>query len=335
MLQNSGIISDLSKPSSGATSIVDSANNLIISRCNNVSPVSSIRSAMSFANSNENSHQVALEMSSRNNFVSQSTDQMTETISRIPLSISSSISNTTSNDRSSSNRTNRNLTPCEAINSKGQIIPSTSSRFTPNIDMASNQVENFSDNQNSNLTDHELARINSMYSAKEGVDNMNHSISNEISNTKNNHKELSKFNYQRNCLPSLDNNFEASSQNSNHKVSNSNSFSTQNCRPVISTSTEVSKMSNDGRWSVIQSKKEDIDENSDCKEPNIVVEWLNFLQLEHYSRGFLDNGYDDLETVKRIGPADLDAIGVVSVHHRSFILDAVRVLREQGSFLFS
>lgn len=65
--------------------------------------------------------------------------------------------------------------------------------------------------------------------------------------------------------------------------------------------------------------------------PNIVVEWLTFLQLGQYSKGFLDNGYDDLETVKKIGPADLDAIGVFSAHHRAFLLDAVRVLKEQGA----
>lgn len=65
--------------------------------------------------------------------------------------------------------------------------------------------------------------------------------------------------------------------------------------------------------------------------PNIVTEWLLFLQLGQYSKGFIDNGYDDLETVKKIGPADLDAIGVLSAHHRAFLLDAVRVLREQGA----
>ncbi len=64
---------------------------------------------------------------------------------------------------------------------------------------------------------------------------------------------------------------------------------------------------------------------------NMVTEWLSFLQLGHYADAFVDNGYDDLETVKRVGPADLDAIGVVSVHHRAFLLDAVRVLREQGA----
>ncbi len=64
---------------------------------------------------------------------------------------------------------------------------------------------------------------------------------------------------------------------------------------------------------------------------NIVSEWLSFLQLGQYSPDFLDNGYDELEVVKQVGPADLDAIGVVSPHHRAFLLDAVRVLREQGA----
>ena len=72
-------------------------------------------------------------------------------------------------------------------------------------------------------------------------------------------------------------------------------------------------------------------DQSRSEEANIVVEWLHFLQLGPYALDFLDNGYDDLETVKRIGPEDLDAIGVVSVHHRAFLLDAVRVLREQGA----
>ena len=49
----------------------------------------------------------------------------------------------------------------------------------------------------------------------------------------------------------------------------------------------------------------------------------------------MDNGYDDLETVKQIGTDDLDAIGVVNKHHRNFILDAVQVLREQGTSFYS
>jgi hypothetical protein len=63
---------------------------------------------------------------------------------------------------------------------------------------------------------------------------------------------------------------------------------------------------------------------------NAVVTWLHFLQMEHYAADFLENGYDDLETVKRMGVADLDAVGVSSAHDQAFLLDAVRVLREQG-----
>ena len=54
------------------------------------------------------------------------------------------------------------------------------------------------------------------------------------------------------------------------------------------------------------------------------------LKLLLAASGLLDNGYDDLETVKQIGTEDLDAIGVSNTHHRTFILDAVQVLREQG-----
>ena len=64
---------------------------------------------------------------------------------------------------------------------------------------------------------------------------------------------------------------------------------------------------------------------------NAVVAWLRFLQMEQYAESFLDNGYDDLETAKKIGEEDLDAIGVRQTGHRDFILDAVRVLREQGA----
>jgi hypothetical protein len=59
--------------------------------------------------------------------------------------------------------------------------------------------------------------------------------------------------------------------------------------------------------------------------------WLHFLQMEQYLSDFVDNGYDDLETAKKIGAEDLEAIGVDDPHHRVFLLDAVRVLREQGA----
>ena len=35
--------------------------------------------------------------------------------------------------------------------------------------------------------------------------------------------------------------------------------------------------------------------------PSIVGVWLKFLDMPRYTRHFLDNGYDDLETIKRMG----------------------------------
>ena len=67
-----------------------------------------------------------------------------------------------------------------------------------------------------------------------------------------------------------------------------------------------------------------------AKRESAVSAWLNFLQMDSYSQEFVDNGYDDLETVKKIGEEDLDAIGVAAPSHRAFLLDAVKVLREQG-----
>lgn len=42
---------------------------------------------------------------------------------------------------------------------------------------------------------------------------------------------------------------------------------------------------------------------------NIVTIWLRMLNLAQYSQSFIDNGYDDLETVKLIEIEDLEAIG--------------------------
>ena len=53
--------------------------------------------------------------------------------------------------------------------------------------------------------------------------------------------------------------------------------------------------------------------------------------MEKYLTGFIDNGYDDFETIKQIGLPDLEAIGVTDPHHQTFLLNAVRVLREQGA----
>ena len=66
-------------------------------------------------------------------------------------------------------------------------------------------------------------------------------------------------------------------------------------------------------------------------DPHAVGQWLLFLQMERYLQGFVDNGYDDFETIKQIGIPDLEAIGVTDLHHQAFLLDAVRVLREQGA----
>jgi len=64
---------------------------------------------------------------------------------------------------------------------------------------------------------------------------------------------------------------------------------------------------------------------------NIVTDWLRFLDLEEYSTGFLENGYDDMETVKQISLADLLAIGVARADHQEYLLSSVRILREQGA----
>ncbi len=69
----------------------------------------------------------------------------------------------------------------------------------------------------------------------------------------------------------------------------------------------------------------------DAATTNIVQEWLTFLQLSNYCSAFIDNGYDEMEVVKQIGPADLDALGIVNIAHRSLLLEAVRVLKEQGA----
>ena len=56
-----------------------------------------------------------------------------------------------------------------------------------------------------------------------------------------------------------------------------------------------------------------------------------FLELDQYSDSFIDNGYDDLETVKLIGREDLEAIGVTGHDHQDYLLSAVKVLKEQGA----
>ncbi|XP_064612613.1 SAM and SH3 domain-containing protein 1-like isoform X2 [Liolophura sinensis] len=67
-------------------------------------------------------------------------------------------------------------------------------------------------------------------------------------------------------------------------------------------------------------------DTGDC----IVEEWLRSLGLVIYTQSFLDNGYDDLEICKQIGEPDLDAIGVIRPEQRAILLQAVRILKEEG-----
>ena len=51
--------------------------------------------------------------------------------------------------------------------------------------------------------------------------------------------------------------------------------------------------------------------------------------MDEYLDNFIDNGYDDLETVKLIKREDVEAIGVIE-QQQDYILEAVQVLRERG-----
>ena len=66
-------------------------------------------------------------------------------------------------------------------------------------------------------------------------------------------------------------------------------------------------------------------------DENIVCTWLRFLRVEEYSKNFIDNGYDDLETVKQIKQEDLKAIGVTNSEDEEIILLSVKILKEQGA----
>ena len=62
-----------------------------------------------------------------------------------------------------------------------------------------------------------------------------------------------------------------------------------------------------------------------------VQKWLRFLNVEEYCERFIDNGYDNLETVKLIEREDLEAIGVMRKDHQDYLLASVKVLRERGA----
>ena len=64
---------------------------------------------------------------------------------------------------------------------------------------------------------------------------------------------------------------------------------------------------------------------------SVVQKWLRFLKVEEYSESFIDNGYDDLETVKLIKREDLVAIGVMRKDHQDYLLASVKLLKERGA----
>jgi len=59
--------------------------------------------------------------------------------------------------------------------------------------------------------------------------------------------------------------------------------------------------------------------------------WLSSLGLSCHLPTFLDNGYDDLEICKKIGPGDLTAMGVTELQDRTRILAAVAELLVGGA----
>ena len=72
--------------------------------------------------------------------------------------------------------------------------------------------------------------------------------------------------------------------------------------------------------------------DNDCSGyENIVSVWLRFLNIEKYTEQFIDNGYDDLETVKLMGEEDHKAIGIDNQKDEDMILHSVKILREQGA----
>ena len=66
------------------------------------------------------------------------------------------------------------------------------------------------------------------------------------------------------------------------------------------------------------------------EDQNIVSVWLRFLNIEEYTERFVDNGYDDLETVKMIGEDDIKAMGIDNKKDKEIILLSVKILREHG-----
>ena len=64
---------------------------------------------------------------------------------------------------------------------------------------------------------------------------------------------------------------------------------------------------------------------------NVIKVWLRYVGFPEYCDSFIDNGYDDLETIKRIKIEDLEAIGVDDLEHQRCILKAVKDLKQKGA----
>jgi len=69
-----------------------------------------------------------------------------------------------------------------------------------------------------------------------------------------------------------------------------------------------------------------------CFSFQAVEDWLRCLGLLHYAQSFYDNGYEDLDTVKKIREKDLDAIGMLNGTDRDDILKAVEELDQNVYF---
>ncbi len=65
---------------------------------------------------------------------------------------------------------------------------------------------------------------------------------------------------------------------------------------------------------------------------NVKMWWLpaspQFLEMERYAEAFVDNGYEDFETVKQMGRPDLETVGVAD-YHMDYMLTAVAVLQQK------
>ena len=314
MIQNCGRPSDL-------TTSVDfnetvPIGNKVSSNSLDVSLADSHSDLISSSPSNSKHQLESDRVTSRNNNFSKPTTVKASSNITAPIASCS----TTSNNPSESSDAGRNIDPCEG----NGIMSGTNPLSTESNVVMPNEMRNMAHHKNTNLTDQELSRLNNMYGKRQETMELGaQSNGGVMPYTKNNHLEQSRVNTSRNFIPSVNNNLDHVSKIKSLTTNDSQTESALKF-PENSQANHIEKLSS------IPNRNENIHKQNEDKEANIVVEWLNFLQLEHYSQEFIDNGYDDLETVKKIGPADLDALGVVSVHHRSFILDAVRVLREQG-----